>query len=133
MYCLKCAKEVADDSRFCPECGVQLDRSSQPSPEPLSVAIGTRDQTRPDNLVYPKNPPLSPHLAWLALVQVGIPHIVFGQVAKGIVLIVAFWISMPTVLGPLAILVAAIVDAYRVGNALKAGKPVKKWAFFPKS
>lgn len=131
MHCSSCGKKIADGSSFCPECGAQQNKFAQPPQQQYSTAEGTRDQVRRSNLVYPKNPPLSPHLALLALIQPGIPHIVFGQVAKGIVLILAFWLSLPTGIGPLVILVASVIDAYKVGYALKLGKTVKKWAFFP--
>ena len=132
MYCSKCGKEISDGSRFCPECGeVQHGESYQPPPKPQNTGTGTRDEIKESDLIYPRNPPISPHMTWLSLLQAGLPHIIFGQVAKGIVIIIAFWVSMPTGFGPLAILVASMVDAYKVGNVLKDGRPVKKWAFFP--
>ncbi|MBN2163900.1 MAG: zinc ribbon domain-containing protein [Pontiellaceae bacterium] len=133
MYCSKCGKEISDGSRFCPECGVGLGSDTQTASAQQNINAGTRDLAGSADLICPKNPPTSPHMALLAFVQAGLPHIVFGQVAKGIVIIVAFWMSVPTGFGPLLILVAALIDAYKVGNALKAGRPVKKWEFFPQS
>jgi TM2 domain-containing membrane protein YozV len=133
MYCSSCGKEIAEGSGFCPECGAQLNQFTQSSPQEYGHGKGTRSQNKKSDLVYPKNPPLSPHLAWLGLsgVLAGLPQIIFGQVAKGIALSVLFWISFPTGFGPIIILIASIIDAYKVGYTLKAGKPVKKWAFFP--
>ena len=131
MYCTNCRKKIADGATFCPECGVELGAPSQAQQKPNTVA-GTRDQVSLENLVYPKNPPLSPHLAWLTLILPGLPQLIFGQIAKGIVCCVVFFVSIPTVIGPFAILIAALIDAYIVGKILQSGKPVTRWQFFPK-
>ncbi|MDY6936196.1 MAG: zinc-ribbon domain-containing protein [Cyanobacteriota bacterium] len=133
MYCSSCGKEIAESSSFCPECGVQLTQEPQLLPQEYNREPGTRSLNKNSDLVYPKNPPLSPHLALLGVFTalVGLPHIIFGQVAKGIALSVLFWVSFPTGFGPLIILVASVIDAYKLGYTLKAGKPVKKWEFFP--
>jgi TM2 domain-containing membrane protein YozV len=94
-------------------------------------AVGTRDQQPRGNLIYPRNPPISPHIALVTLIIVGLPQLVYGQVIKGILLFILFWLSMPTVFGPLIILILALVDAYMIGNTLKAGRPVSQWACFP--
>lgn len=125
MQCVKCNTTMDPGSRFCPACGQPVAGSSVSAPLPQ----GTPPPA--GNLVYPRNPPLSPHLAWLALIQPGLPHIVFGQFAKGIVLILGFWLSVPTGIGPLAILIAAIIDAYKIGTALQQGKTLTKWQWFP--
>lgn len=134
MYCSSCGKGIPDGSAFCPECGTQLNgtmpSTQQEYRQSQSSAQGTRDQTRTD-LIYPKNPPVSPHVSLLALIQPGIPHVIYGQVAKGLLLTVAFWLSIPTGIGPLIILVGALVDAYKIGNALKLGRTVGKWQVFP--
>lgn len=133
MYCSKCGKQIADGSRFCPECGTQFGVPSQPPPQQQSMAAGTRDQTRATDLVYPKNPPLSPHLSWLTLVCTGLPHWIYGQVAKGFI-----WLGLAIVAGILLPIVGwlildavAIVDAYKVGKKLAAGQPVRKMEWFP--
>lgn len=133
MYCPKCGKEIADGSHFCPECGAQLGAPTQQPPQPTSTATGTRDQEKVDNLVYPKNPPQSPHLAWLTVLCTGLPHWVFGQVAKGFI-----WLAIAAVtgfflplIGVIVVDAIAIVDAYKVGKRLAAGKPVGKMEWFP--
>ena len=134
MYCDKCGKEISEGSKFCPECGGQVGSSSQaPS---LNQTAKTRDQIKHDDLIYPKNPPLSPHIAWLALFQIGLPHIIFGQVAKGIVLIIISYtiLFLLTIFAPFLIpilCIIAIIDVYKIANTLKAGIPVEKWAWFP--
>ena len=60
---------------------------------------------------------------------------IHGQVAKGIVtwlVMVASNLFLPLVLA-LVIGVASTVDAYMVGSALRKGKPVGKWQFFPRA
>ncbi len=130
MHCTDCGKEIADGSTFCPECGAKLSAPGPAQQKPDTVA-GTRDQVNRENVVYPKNPPLSPHLAWLSLILTGLPQLIFGQVAKGIVCCAVFFLSLPTGILPLPILIAASIDAYMVGKILQSGKPVTRWQFFP--
>ena len=72
------------------------------------------------------------------MVFVGVPQIIHGQIAKGILLLLVCWFVIPilafTIIGlPLAILIQIllVVDAYKVGKTLKTGKPIGKWEFFP--
>ena len=58
-----------------------------------------------------------------------------GQVGKGLAIFgaaFASWFVVP-LLGNLVIWIVAIFDAYQVGAALRSGRPVGKWEFFPKS
>lgn len=119
-------------SRIPNDQGQQPYFAPPPSPYgPPSGQHGTRDQQTGGNLIYPPNPPLSPHLAWITLLIVGLPQLLYGQVGKGIVLFLVFWLSFVTVIGPMVVLVLAFIDAYMVGSALKAGKPISRWASFP--
>ncbi len=131
MYCSKCGKKIPDESRFCPECGEQLGAPSQPPPQPENTAAGTRDQSRATDMVYPKNPPVSPHMAWLCLIWPGIPHLIHGQTIKGIVLMITTVISFVFPILTLVLIVATIIDAFKVGKVLASGRAVGKWAFFP--
>jgi hypothetical protein len=137
MFCSKCGEDMPDGSRYCPECGAQQSGSVSPPPPGPGGNNGKREPWGQDDLVHPKNPPLSPHLALLSLVVVGLPQLIFGQTSKGIVCFVAFWLSFnsPGPVGavlPAIMLVASVIDAYMVGMTLKVGVPVKKWDFFPK-
>ena len=86
-----------------------------------------------DKLVYPKVPPTSPVLAAvLSAVVVGLGQIVLGQTLKGLVLLVgsiALGIASAGLLAPV-VWILAIVDAYLIGQKLKAGQPVAEWEFF---
>ena len=142
MQCAKCDADVPDGASFCPECGAavenedrgaaveQEDVGSGAGDAPVDPGPATRD-TSDASLVYPKNPPLSPHLAWISVVLPGLAQLVFGQVAKGIVICVGFVVLLVIPIFALAVLVASIVDGYMVGKRLYAGKPVEKWQFFP--
>jgi hypothetical protein len=104
----------------------------RPPPPPYGMSgVGTRDQQPRGNLIYPRNPPISPHLAWLSILICGLPQLIYGQVAKGFLLFILCVILIPTVFGPPVLVLVAIIDAYMVANTLKAGKPVSKWACFP--
>jgi hypothetical protein len=93
--------------------------------------MGTRDQIGARNLIYPRNPPLSPHLAWLTLLIPGLPQLIFGQIGKGILIFIVTCVLLPTGLGPLLVALIALIDAYLVGRALQSGKALSKWQFFP--
>jgi hypothetical protein len=131
MKCTKCGKEVPQGLAFCSDCGTPVAGAVARPAYESGNAAGTRDQVRSGNLVYPRNPPLSPHLALLSLIMPGVPQIAFGQTVKGIVMLAVFIVGVPTGCIALGVLVASIVDAYMVGNALQAGKPVGQWQFFP--
>lgn len=132
MFCPACGNTNPDGAHFCTKCGKSLDGTPQPAAAPATARAGTRDNQN-TSLVYPKNPPLSPHLCWLQLVCPGVAHLVFGQIAKGIVIFLAVVLisTLIPVIGILASYGLAITDAYLVGAALKKGKPVGKWQFFP--
>ena len=133
MYCSKCGKEIADASSFCPECGAQLGTPSQPPPQPQGTAAGTRDQVKAADLVYPKNPPLSPHISWVNLLLAGVSHMIYGQVMKGVVLAIATVAAgaILPIIGNLSLCAVSIVDSYKIGKKLASGQPVRKWEWFP--
>lgn len=132
MFCSKCGKEIADGSRFCPECGQSL---SEPVPQAArsQTGVGTRDNVPSSNIVYPKNPPLSPHISWANLLLAGISHMIYGQVAKGVVLAIATIVAgaIIPIFGNLTLCAISIVDSYKIANKLRAGQPVQKWEWFP--
>lgn len=133
MYCSKCGKQIADGSRFCPECGTQFGGATSQTPPTPNTAAGTRDQERSSEFVYPKNPPLSPHLSWINLLLAGLSHMIYGQVAKGIVLAVATIVAgmIIPIVGNLTLCAVSIVDSYKIAKKLAAGQPVRKWEWFP--
>ena len=62
MQCRNCHKELKEHARFCAECGTPVPLEPQANLSGSHGAVGTRDQSKSSSLVYPKNPPLSPHL-----------------------------------------------------------------------
>jgi len=107
-----------------------------PPPPPVQRAIASpeRDWNRDSSKVYPANPPLSPHICWLNILIVGLSQIIQGQVGKGCC-IFGGAIVAGIVTGGLSIFIVwpvAIIDSFMVGKALKSGRPVGKWEFFPK-
>lgn len=94
---------------------------------PAAVGFG-----RDDSLVYPNNPPRSPHSAWWSLLFPGVAQVVLGKTSLGISCAAAcFILTTLTGIAYPIFLVAMIVDAYMTGNRLKEGTPVGKWEFFP--
>ena len=138
MFCSNCGKELADNSRFCSECGTQFGsahRTPADESHQKQSTTGTRDQIKKSNFIYPRNPPLSPHISWVNLLLGGLAQIIYGQVAKGIVLTSATLIAgvfLP-VIGSLSLSVISIVDSYKIAKKLEMGQPVGKWEWFPKS
>ena len=139
MKCIKCGKEMADATRFCPECGTaSVSQSAQPVlSSQLGTATGTRDQHAKTKMIYPRNPPLSPHICWINLLWPGVAQLIHGQKSKGLLFIILtfiLWIFVALVIPAiliLGIIAISIVDAYMVGNTLKSGKLVGIWQFFP--
>lgn len=138
MLCPKCGQENADTTNFCSKCGSALKGQASQQEVSAPQGAGTRDQCSTDVLVYPRNPPLSPHLCWLNLIWPGIAQMVHGQIAKGVCLVVALPISLSIAaalwiffLLPMMVVILSTIDAYKVGKTLEAGKPVGKWEWFP--
>lgn len=120
MVCTKCGNANASEAIFCGKCGADLSRSLAPD-------LTSRDAGK----VYPSNPPKSPHLAWLNLLIPGLSQIIMEQTIKGVVLLVsalALWVTGVGIL----IQIASVVDGFMVGQALKSGRPVGQWEFFPR-
>ena len=129
MNCPKCGKEITQALAFCSECGTPLAQPALSASAPAG-SQGTRDERAAD-LVHPHNPPQSPHLALLSLLVPGVPQMIFGQTYKGLVILLAFIVGVPTGCLALAVIIAALVDGYMVGTALQNRKPVGQWQFFP--
>ena len=49
-YCPKCGKEVADDTRFCANCGASLGESAQPAAGRTNIVLPVRPTGRQDLL-----------------------------------------------------------------------------------
>jgi len=126
MTCSKCKEEIEIGIRFCPSCGAPCSTAAPPN--------GNGGQRiAPTDLVYPKNPPLSPHLCWVNLALGGLAQIIHGQAAKGLTILAVQIFSNLAFHLVLSLLVGAvsIYDAYLVGKALKTGKTLTKWQWFP--
>lgn len=87
--------------------------------------------------VYPKSPPRS--IGWMTFwgfMWPGLGQLLCGQKEKGIVMMVASTllgaILSVTIVLPPAMCIAGAIDAHRVATCLASGRPVKKWAFFPR-
>lgn len=126
MRCKNCNKDIENGTRFCPSCGTPCSTDASP-------IGGAGQQTLPAALVYPRNPSLSPHLCWVNLALGGLAQIIYGQCAKGLTILAVQIFSNLVLPVVLALLIGAvsIYDAYLVGKALKMGKTLTKWQWFP--
>ena len=66
----------------------------------------------------------------LSCILPGVGQIYLGQVVKGIVMLAAYLVLGATVILPLAIWIAAMIDANKIGKKLEAGQSVQQWEFF---
>lgn len=132
MYCYNCGSQVPESARFCPDCGADLQDESSAVRTKQPRGAGNAANTA-EGLVYPRDPPLSPHLAWLTLLLTGLPHWLYGQTAKGFIWLVVALAAMflLPIIGWLVVDAIAIIDAYQVGNKLASGQPVRKMEWFP--
>lgn len=134
MKCSQCGAEITGTTRYCSECGhpTAAFKDAAAPGETSDNLLTVGEKGRHADIVYPKNPPLSPHICWANLALPGLAQMIHGQVAKGIVILAAQLVTvfMLPVLG-LLVAVASLIDAYKVGKALKLGKTLGKWEFFP--
>jgi len=134
VHCTNCNAELPAGASFCAECGTRLETFENAGDDPVRQTTATQEPAR-DNLVYPRNPPQSPHLALLSIFLPGVPQLFFGQIAKGITVLVVTLVLYSSIVlsvfGPV-LTIAAIVDGYMVGNRLYSGRTVEKWQFFPR-
>lgn len=116
-----------------------LENTQQPMPQEFPPQLATQalpgtHEVNP-NLIYPKPNPSSPHLCWLNLLCLwGLAHLIFGQVAKGLCFLCLCILLGLSGIGLILIIpleIFLIIDSYKVGKTLAAGKPVGKWEFFP--
>lgn len=137
MQCSQCGHDNLPQAKFCAKCGapVAASRVSSPSvppppPSPGPPPVPPPGQPPSGKLIYPSNPPQSPHLAWINILIPGLSQILMGQTAKGIVLLVSSYVLLVVGIGALVWL-ASIIDGYLVGQVLQSGRPVGEWQFFP--
>lgn len=123
VKCANCAHEMADNASFCPKCGVKV-----------SPPMGTRGRRTPagHTLVYPRNPPLSRHIALVGIILPGVPQLIIGQRLKGVALFAAALVAgaLTGGFGYLGAAAVAVVDAYLIGIKLERGRPVGPMEFF---
>jgi hypothetical protein len=128
--CTQCGVVSNSDASFCIGCGKRLDDADHKNfLTSAQYAAAPKDK----QYVYPRIPPLSPHICWTSALVAGLAQIIFGQYAKGWTLLVVSLILLTLTGGASFLPVAAIAvfDAYRVGRALRDSRPVKKWQCFP--
>jgi hypothetical protein len=142
-FCTKCGTERKGSMEFCTSCGAKLDGTTSPLPIGAVPTVQSDGRT---NLIYPRTPPLSPHLCWLNWMLPGLAQLIYGQIAKGITIFVCYvalfgFLSVRfgdgEEMSPLILVIfvafsaASIFDAYRVGKTLAEGLAVEKWVWFP--
>jgi hypothetical protein len=123
-YCHRCGSATFRDAVVCVSCGVALGQA---------LEIPDRPSADYRKGISPAAVPWNPLLACLLTVLLpGLPQMMFGQVLKGIAILVAVaiaWGSTEHALVPVAWGLAA-VDAYRIAAKLKDGLHVGYWEFF---
>ena len=105
--CSGCALARRAGLQFCTTCGRAITAGGTPITSP------------------------SPHLALLNVLLPGVAQIVFGQIAKGILMLLLHFVTFATVVIPLIIIVLSVIDGYKVGSKLRRTGAVGPWEFFP--
>ena len=125
MKCEYCQSPLPAEAKHCPGCGAAVPpQQAQPVPQ-----AQPQPQPQPQAPVQQKSAGLAQILSCLIP---GLGQIYNGQVAKGIVLIIAnITISSATFgITALIFLIIAIVDAGKIANKINAGQQVGDWEFF---
>jgi TM2 domain-containing membrane protein YozV len=117
-FCQNCAIEVGPQQDVCLRCGVAL--------------VGSMIASPGQKLILPGAGKSGATAAILSCLIVGLGQMYLGQILKGILLLgIAIVVGFYSFgLGALPISIIAIIDAYRVGSKLEAGRPVGEWEFF---
>lgn len=122
ITCKGCNSQIDSGSRFCSKCGTATQATGE----------AERSPSDPGSLVYPPNPPRSEWLCLCSLILPGSAQLIYGQTAKGLlVCFVSIWLGFGWVTFGIVNIIMAI-DAYHIGKALKLGKTIGKWAWFPR-
>ena len=107
-FCSNCGEEIDIDAEICPKCGVRV----------KAPTVGEKK-------VGEKNPVLAAILSFLI---VGLGQIYNGEIRKGIILIIAYVISIALcfvyvglILVPI-LWIYGIYDAYTTANKINAGE-----------
>jgi hypothetical protein len=124
----------------------ELPADTPQAPPPMQAAP-PQPTVVSDCLVYPSNPPLSPHMSLLSIITPGLGQVVFGKIWLGVTGIITSGILCyaiifdylrmedPSVLYSLlnsALTIVMVIDGYMTGKVLRQGHPVGPWNIFPK-
>lgn len=86
-----------------------------------------------NTLILPSTPPKNPIIAAvLSALIPGLGQVYLKQVLKGLAIVGGNVVMVIASMGlaNIFIWVAAVIDAYKIGNKLQKGTPVQKWEFF---
>lgn len=123
--CPYCGKSVKKDARRCPHCTFPV---ATAGPE-------SRTAESPADLIHPTSPPLEPLLVAIlsGCCIAGLGQMVLGQVAKGVLFLLAALTLGIITAGFSVFLTWPLmgIDAFMVAKKLKSGKPVTQWECFP--
>jgi TM2 domain-containing membrane protein YozV len=137
IACVACGVHPLGSNNFCQNCGAETNAAAVMCVKcGVSLQAATATAQQSGAVILPSNPPKDVVLMCvLSVLLPGLGQIVLGQVGKGIVLLagpIAFYLitcGFGFLLAPVVWIVAA-VDAYKIANKLRGGKPVRRWEFF---
>lgn len=132
VNCSKCGAKNPEGTTFCSDCGSRVKGYDHKPAKVSENKLGTRDQDLGDGFIYSRNPPLSPFYSLIGFFLPGLPQIIYGQIGKGLAMLVLAMLLSTTGPGILIMAFVSLIDGYKVGVKLKSGKPVRPWEFFPK-
>lgn len=133
MFCANCNSQVAPGATNCPVCGAAIQQQQPYSQVPPQQPYGQVPPQQPYGQQPYGQPPVSqksPGLAlFLSCLFPGVGEMYCGQVAKGIVLLLAFYLTVGFGLG-VVIWIISMIDAYKIAEKINQGRVVGDWEFF---
>lgn len=130
-YCIKCGKEILENTKFCKYCGViQMNELEQKQDDVINV--DRKKYKNPHRLIFPDEKKKSTAIAvFLSILVTGLGQIYLGQTSFGIFLLMLGILSAFGTVGVGYVIVwpISIYLAYRDAEILKSGSPIKEWGF----
>ena len=124
-FCGACGGALAEGASFCGACGRATGEDSAVGVTFTVGAAGPR--------FIPAKPTASPWIAaMLSMLLIGLGQMSVGQVRKGVAVLVGGIVLSVLTLGiaALVIMPVAAIDAYKIADKLRRGRPVGAWEFF---
>lgn len=139
MHCTNCSETISDQAEICPKCGVRTFTvknhchhcgTSVNENQEICVACGVSLKNKKNSSSNGEKEPWL--MALLSFLIFGLGQIIMGQTAKGVTMLVVFFILGFITFG-LSVFITlpiSVIDSYLIAKKKKEGKVVGDWEFF---